>query len=234
MRVFLAEDDPVSRHMLQIMLAKWGHEVLVGRDGLEAWQALQAKDAPRLAILDWMMPHMDGVEICRRLRAEANCAASAPDNSSLTTHHSTTHQPIYIILLTAKTRKEEIVEGLDSGADDYITKPFDSRELLARLKVGQRILDLQSSLAGRVRELEDALAHVKTLRGLLPICAWCHKIRDDQNYWQSVESYVAAHSDARFSHGICPECFQNVMKSAAEKNSSASFEGGNTKSASVG
>jgi sigma-B regulation protein RsbU (phosphoserine phosphatase) len=203
MKVLLAEDDPVSRHMLQIMLSKWGHEVLVNRDGQEAWDALHAPNAPRLAILDWMMPVMDGVEICRKLRAEASREASAPGGP----------QPTYIILLTAKARKEEIVEGLNSGADDYITKPFDSRELLARLNVGQRILELQSRLAQRVDELEKALAHVKALRGLLPICAWCHKIRDDHDYWQSVETYITDHSDARFSHGICPECFEKVTSS---------------------
>jgi CheY-like chemotaxis protein len=227
--------------MLQVMLTKWGHEVLVTCDGREAWQALHGKDAPRLAILDWMMPYMDGVEICRRLHAEASrlpreARIEKPVGPLVDPRSSsplTTHQPIYIILLTAKTRKEEIVEGLDSGADDYVTKPFDSRELLARLKVGQRILDLQSSLAGRVRELEEVLGHVKTLRGLLPICAWCHKIRDDGNYWQSVESYVTAHSEARFSHGICPECLQNVMKSTAEENSNASL-GGNAKTAAAG
>jgi CheY-like chemotaxis protein len=150
-----------------------------------------------------MMPVMDGAEICRKLRDDASRAASAPGGP----------QPTYIILLTAKTRKEEIVEGLNSGADDYITKPFDSRELLARLKVGQRILELQSRLAQRVEELEKAIAHVKALRGLLPMCAWCHKIRDDHDYWQSVETYITNHSDARFSHGICPECFEKVTSS---------------------
>ena len=204
MKVLLAEDDPVSRHMLQMMLSKWGHEVLVCRDGQEAWQALHAPDAPRLAILDWMMPVMDGAEVCRKLRDEASQAASATGSSP----------PTYIILLTAKTRKEEIVEGLNSGADDYITKPFDSRELLARLRVGQRILELQSRLAQRVEELEKALTQVKALRGLLPICAWCRRIRDDQNYWQSVESYITAHSEARFSHGMCPECFDKMNTTA--------------------
>jgi phosphoserine phosphatase RsbU/P len=199
MKVLLAEDDPVSRRMLEVLLGKWGHEVVLAGNGAEALQILQGHDAPRLAILDWMMPHVDGVEVCRQLRK----------------NHS--HEPTYVILLTAKTRKEEIVEGLGAGADDYVTKPFDSRELQARVNVGRRIIELQSSLAQRVRELEEALAHVKQLRGLLPICAWCHKIRDDQNYWQSVETYISGHSDARFSHGICPDCFQNVVNSAGEK-----------------
>jgi sigma-B regulation protein RsbU (phosphoserine phosphatase) len=214
MRVLLAEDDPVSRHRLQIMLTKWGHEVLIGHDGREAWQALQAKDAPQLAILDWMMPHMDGVEICRKLREAVQAGRSGSNDlgkTSAASHLTVRHPPMYVILLTAKCRKEEIVEGLSAGADDYVTKPFDGRELYARIEVGRRILELQASLAERVQELEAALAQVKRLRGLLPICAWCHKIRDDHNYWQSVEEYVAAHSEARFSHGICPECMKGVM-----------------------
>ncbi len=199
MKVLLADDDPVFRRMLGAMLQKWGHEIVVARDGEEAWKALHAPEAPRLVVLNWMMPNMEGIEICRKLRQEAG------------------PEPVYLILLTARIRKEDVVEGLNAGADDYITKPFDSQELLARLKVGERILELQRCLARRVRELEEALGQVKHLRGLLPICAWCHKIRDDQNYWQSVEAYITAHSEARFSHGICPDCLQKVVNRDTEK-----------------
>src|SRR5439155_4831059 len=105
-----------------------------------------------------------------------------------------------------------IVTGLQAGADDYITKPFDRGELQARLQVGRRIVELQKGLADRVRELEAALSRVRQLQGLLPICAWCKKIRDDQNYWHQVETYIGSHSDARFSHGICPDCLKTVME----------------------
>jgi CheY-like chemotaxis protein len=120
--------------------------------------------------------------------------------------------PTYIILLTAKGNAQDIVAGLESGADDYVTKPFDRAELHSRLRVGERIVELQQGLADRVRELEEALSQVKTLKGLLPICAYCMKIRDDRNYWQRVETYIAAHSNARFSHGICPECWKNIVE----------------------
>ena len=127
-RVLIAEDDPVSRRVLQAFLAKWGFDVVSAVDGTEAARILAANDAPRLAILDWMMPGIEGPQLCHRVRER-------------------TDRPYtYILLLTARTQKEDVFEGLESGADDYLTKPFDSQELRARLHVGQRILDLQSSL----------------------------------------------------------------------------------------
>ena len=194
MRILIAEDDPVSRRLLEATLAKWGHHVIVTGDGATAWRALQGDDAPPLAILDWMMPEIDGVEVCRRVR-------EAPGR-----------QPTYIILLTAKGTREELVAGLTAGADDYVIKPFDAAELRARVGVGVRVVELQQSLAARVRELEEALAQVKTLQGLLPICAYCKKVRDDENYWHQVETYVACRTDARFSHGICPACWTEHVK----------------------
>src|SRR5262249_50121163 len=146
-------------------------------------------NGPRLVVLDWMMPEMDGPEVCRLARERLREA------------------PPYMILLTARESSRDTVTGLQSGADDYVCKPFDPDELRARVQVGCRVLDLQRSLAERVRELEAALAQVRQLRGLLPICCYCKKIRDDQNYWQQVEKYIGDHSEVRFSHGICPECW---------------------------
>lgn len=103
---------------------------------------------------------------------------------------------------------KDVIAGLDSGADDYITKPFDREELRARLRAGCRIVGLQMSLAERVMGLEASAARIKELGGLLPICAWCRKVRDDQDYWQTVESYVTSRSEVRFSHGICPACLE--------------------------
>jgi sigma-B regulation protein RsbU (phosphoserine phosphatase) len=191
--VLIAEDDPASRRLLEAALRRWGHEVVVTVDGDEAWTALQRPEAPSVAILDWMMPGLDGVEICRRLRAQGSPT------------------PPYVILLTANTRQADVVAGLEAGADDYMGKPFDHDELRARLIVAMRVVELRRKLAERVRELEAAMSRVKQLHGLLPICSYCKKIRDDRNYWQRVEEYVSAHSDAQFSHGICPQCYEQVL-----------------------
>jgi sigma-B regulation protein RsbU (phosphoserine phosphatase) len=190
MKILIAEDDLTSRQILEIMLAKWGYEVVVACDGNEAWQAFQTHDPPPLAILDWMMPGMDGVEVCRKVR------------------ESGTPPIVYIIVLTAKDRKEDIVSALGAGANDYVLKPFERQELLARIQVGERMVKLQSALAERVEELQEALSQIKTLHGVLPICMHCHKIRDDQDAWQKLEQYVTQHSDAQFSHGLCPECME--------------------------
>jgi DNA-binding response OmpR family regulator len=198
-RILIAEDDPVTRRVLRAMLSKWGYQVHTCTDGLAAWQTLQATAAPPLVILDWMMPHMDGLQVCRQLRA-----LSQPPST-------------YVILLTARGQEADIVTGLEAGADDYITKPFAREELRARVQVGARVVTLQRQLAERVQELEDALARVKYLRGLLPICAYCKKIRNDQNYWQQVESYIAEHSDAQFSHSICPACYEQFARPALER-----------------
>ncbi|MGH9352269.1 MAG: GGDEF domain-containing protein [Terriglobia bacterium] len=156
MRVLIAEDDPVSRRVLQAHLVKWGYDVVATRNGQEAWDALQADDCPKLAILDWMMPSMDGVEVVRHLRAKI----------------SSTY--IYVLLLTAKGQKEDIVAGLEAGADDYLTKPFDAQELQARLRTGSRILDLQSELiaaheALRKEATHDYLTGVWNRAGILDI-----------------------------------------------------------------
>jgi phosphoserine phosphatase RsbU/P len=193
-KVLIAEDDIVSRRLLGAALAKWGYEVVVTGDGLQALAAIQGMDAPPLAILDWMMPGLDGVEVCRRARSM----------------HSPT--PPYLILLTAKGRREDVITGLEAGANDYVTKPFDREELRARVQVGVRIVELQHSLADRVHALEEAIARVKQLQGLLPICSYCKKIRDDQNYWQQVENYISQHSEAQFSHSICPDCYEHLVK----------------------
>lgn len=194
MRILIAEDDCISRRLLEATLKKWDYEVTVACDGLEALAAIQGSDPPALAILDWMMPGLDGVEVTKAVR------------------QIVTTTPTYIILLTAKTEKDDIVAALEAGADDYLTKPFDCEELGARVWAGLRIVSLQKNLIDRVHELEDALENVKQLQGMLPICSYCKKIRDDQNYWQKVETYISDHSEVRFSHGICPDCYEHTVR----------------------
>lgn len=188
MKVLAADDDSVTRTLLARLL-KEKYEVTVAANGLEAWEALTIKHGPQLAVLDWQMPGLDGPEICRRLRASAET------------------RPIYVLLLTA-TRKttKDLVAALHSGADDYVTKPFHPDELLARVDVGRRMLELQQRLAERARELQAAVDSVRRLEGLLPICAWCKRIRCDQDYWQELEGYLSEHSELKFTHGVCPQC----------------------------
>jgi phosphoserine phosphatase RsbU/P len=195
MSILIADDDTIPRTLLQATLKGWGYSVVAVADGQAALDALSAPDAPRLAILDWMMPKLSGIEVCRLLREAARI------------------DPVYVILLTARTDKADIVAGLENGADDYITKPFDRAELKARLQVGERVGLLQRSLARRVRDLEEALTQVQQLQGLLPICSYCKKVRDDGNYWQQVESYIAQRSSVNFSHCICPDCWNKEVVS---------------------
>jgi sigma-B regulation protein RsbU (phosphoserine phosphatase) len=197
--IFIAEDDHVSRRLLKALLESWGHEVRSASDGAEAWEMLSAQREPLVAVLDWMLPGLDGTEICRRIRREPALRGS------------------YVILLTAKAASSA-AEGLESGADDFLAKPFDRLELRARLRAGLRVLGLQRELADRVRELERALGAVDRLEGLLPICCVCKRIRDGEQYWRQVEDYVSAHSAARFSHGLCPECLESeVLKLDPER-----------------
>jgi phosphoserine phosphatase RsbU/P len=192
MRILIAEDDVTSHRMLSAVLKKSGHEVVETFDGAEAWAEMQHPDAPRLAVLDWMMPHLDGPDVVRRIRGLQ------------------TELPPYIILLTTKGAKADMIAGLDAGANDYLSKPFDPGELCARIEVGRRMVIMQDVLASKIAELYQALEQIKTLRGILPICASCKNIRNDAGYWQQVEVYIREHSDAEFSHGLCPDCLKSL------------------------
>lgn len=198
MKILIAEDDPISRKILQTILTKQGNDVTAAEDGLKALEALR-KETPDILITDWMMPDLDGLQLSRQVRA-----LDLPSY-------------VYIILLTALTEKERIIEGLDAGADDYVTKPYDKTELLARVRAGERVIELERSLRQKNAELSDALAQVKQLKGIVPICMHCKKIRNDENYWQQVEEYIYEHSEADFSHSICPECLEQHYPEYAKK-----------------
>jgi len=147
-KILVADDDPINRRLLQTSLVRWNYEVILARDGQEAWNILQREDAPKLAILDWMMPGMDGPDICREVRKR---------NFKFYT---------YILLLTSNLRNEDIIVGLEAGADDYLTKPFEGNELKARLRTGRRILELQEQLLSATDALQFQLA-TDPLTGML-------------------------------------------------------------------
>ena len=186
-KILIAEDDPVSLRLLKNLLENMAFEVLLAEDGRKALKLFQ-KNEIEMLITDWIMPGLTGPEIIRKVR-ESNIP-SMP----------------YIIIITSKGRKQDIVAGLETGADDYVVKPFEPQELRARVKVGQRVIESQSALANRVKEVQHALSHIKNLEGILPICSYCHKIRDAKDSWQRLEAYIMNHSEAQFSHSLCPHC----------------------------
>ncbi|MGA9120017.1 MAG: response regulator [Bacteroidota bacterium] len=173
MKVLIAEDDPVSSLVLSSKLKKLGYEVISTENGRDAWFAYQ-REVPRIVITDWMMPVLDGLELCRMIRAENR------------------DQYTYIIMLTALGGKGSYIEGMNAGADDFVTKPFDMEGLKARLAVAERILRLQSE--------------VTQLEGLLPICSYCKKIRDGDNVWHAVETFVQERTETEFELALCPDC----------------------------
>lgn len=174
LKVLVADDDAASRAVLRAALRKLGHECVEAADGKEAWEAYR-REAPALVLADWMMPGLDGLELCRMIRAEPR--ARYP----------------YIILVTVLGGKGSYLRGMDAGADDFVSKPFDAEEMSARLRVGERIIGLQ-------RE-------IRHLHGLLPICSYCRRIRDAADGWSDLETYVSRQTAATFSHSICPSCY---------------------------
>ena len=190
MKVLIADDDTLSLRLLESTLVKSGYEVILTRDGAEALEMLNRINGPKLAVLDWMMPKLDGVDVCRRLRSKADVGY------------------IYIVLLTVKTDLEDLAAGFEAGADDYLIKPFDPVELRARITAGERLLNLQTALSAKVAELQEAMSHVKQLQGLIPICMHCKKIRDDGATWHRLETYIQKHSEAVFTHSLCESCLE--------------------------
>lgn len=189
--ILIVDDDPISLRMLSVTLRRLGYSVEEARDGGEAWDYFEGEGrSPRIMVLDWMMPVMDGPELCRRVRDRLD-------------------QPYtYIVFLTTKGSREDVIDGFEAGADDYLIKPYHPHELRSRLDVGRRILDLQGALHTKVSELEGALSHVKQLQGLLPICMHCKQIRDDEDSWHQIEAYIERQTDASFTHTLCQSCLE--------------------------
>ena len=195
MKILIAEDEYITRLMVQVSLEKWGYRVDCVSDGNEAWEVLQKPDAPQIAILDWEMPGLDGVEVCRRVKELEK------------------ETPIYVILLTGRDNRNDILHGFDMGADDYMTKPFDDNELRAWVRVAERLVHIQISLAESVEELRYVLDQMESLQGALPVCKSCHKIQGSEDAWISLDEAMHDQSDPRILPTKCPECTQGDQKS---------------------
>lgn len=194
LKILTADDDLTALRLITYLLVNWGFDVVTASDGRKALEIL-SQGGIDMALLDRTMPIMEGVEVVRQLR-------NAPPPGGY----------IYTIMITAKDSIEDIVSGLDAGADDYLKKPYDEDELRSRIRVGERVLELERKLAARAAELQKALDNVKQLRGLLPVCMYCKKIRNDRDYWQQMEGYIQENTDASFTHSVCPECREKIVK----------------------
>jgi phosphoserine phosphatase RsbU/P len=172
LKLLIAEDDALFLHLITETLAT-EHELLVAKDGAQAWRVLEQPNPPRLAILDWVMPELSGPEICRKVR-------QTPHLSSM-----------YLIILTARNSTPDVISGLQAGADDYVTKPFHPEELRARVKVGERIVALQCTLAAQLFALEDVLGQQKQLEAVLASCPYGKTVRSGEGYWSEIQHCAA-------------------------------------------
>ena len=189
MKILIAEDEFTTRMMVQVSLENWGYRVESVINGEEAWAKLQSPDAPQIAILDWEMPVLDGLEVCRR--AKEMDVENSP----------------YIILLTSRDSKMDIIRGFDAGADDYMTKPFNNNELRARTRVAERLVRTQASLSESVTELREALNQLEMLEGAVTVCRACHKIYNKyDDKWQSFDEVLKSGDDPQFAISACPRC----------------------------
>lgn len=187
-KILVVDDDPDILFATSRVIKKAGYQTFTADSGETAMEAVRTID-PDLILMDVVMPDAEGTELCRRIKNDPN------------------FKGIYV-LLTSGTRveSEQQADGLDSGADGYIARPLSNRELLSRVDSMVRILRAERGRDLLIVELKKAISEIKQLSGLLPICSHCKKIRDDKGYWSQLESYIRDHSDAEFSHSICPDC----------------------------
>lgn len=208
--VLVVDDYAGNVFLSTTLLTTAGYKVLEATTGKECLDTVHTH-RPDLILLDVMLPDMSGIEICRQIKTNENL------------------KNIYIILVSGiQVSSEHQADGLGIGADGYITRPISNKEFLARVQAGERIKRAEDTLREREREqqalilqLQEALSEIRTLKGCIPICAWCKKIRDDKGSWDQLEAYISKHTDASFSHGLCPECFEKSrtgLKETSEKS----------------
>jgi DNA-binding response OmpR family regulator len=180
MKILVAEDDLISRKLLTTTLKQFGHEVKAFDNGAEAWAEFDASPV-RVVVSDWLMPDLDGLDFCRKVRQRSGTEYT------------------YFILLTANVQgKDTYIEAMNAGIDDFLTKPLDRELIWMRLKVAERILKYTTT--------------IQSLESMLPICSYCKKIRDDNNYWQQVETYLSNRTGTSFSHSVCPSCYASKVQ----------------------
>lgn len=196
--ILVVDDVAKNLEVICNILSLENYQISVAGDGHKAWNILQRLN-PDLILLDIMMPNIDGYTLCRRLKEVEG------------------KKDIPIIFVTARTGREDLIRGFEVGAVDYITKPFNSAELLARVRTHVSLYRANKRNEFLIAELRNALSQVKTLSGLLPICSGCKQIRDDDGYWRQVESYLADHADVTFTHGICPTCVRKQYPDLADQ-----------------
>ncbi len=195
--ILVVDDNEQNLTLIGKLIESSGYEAVMASSSSQALEFL-ASEHPDLILLDVMMPEMDGYQLCAELK-RAPALREVP-----------------VLFLTAKADADDVARGFEAGAVDYIAKPFHAAELRARVRTHLELKRQRDELGRRTAELEEALSQVKTLSGLLPICAWCKKIRDDQGYWDQIESYLTSHTGAVFSHAICPECAAKAFPSEDE------------------
>ena len=188
MKILIAEDEYTTRLMVQVCLENWGYSIESVEDGKKAWDIINQKNPPQIAVLDWEMPGISGIDLCRKIKSL--------DRSS----------PIHVILLTARDSKNDISQGFEAGADDYITKPFNDDELGARIRVAERIVTIQSSLNSSLEELREALDMVQSFEEPVAVCRKCQKIGAFDGSWRTPEKLLEYPVDPRFIQLGCPNC----------------------------
>lgn len=189
--ILAVEDDVVSGRILRSIIEGMGYEVVHAETGTDALRIL-SMGYIKIAVIDWNLPGLSGVDVCKRIR---EIEFKIP--------------PYIIIATSANIKKEHVVETIRVGANDYLEKPYNPLELKVALKTAEKIIRLQMDLEDRVRELEKALEEIMTLRGILPICIKCGKIRTDRESWEKIDEYLSRHTDIKFTHGLCPECLES-------------------------
>ncbi len=209
--VHVVDDDPVSLKLVGTVLEKHGYDVRVHSSAEELLDGIGSgcdESLPEpgrsaggmLVVADWNMPGMSGLQLCdvlRRRMAERGAY-------------------VYFVMLTSNIEHESLLQAFESGVDDYLTKPCNPAELIARIRAGTRMLMLHEDLRRKVKELEEALKRIRQLEELIPICSYCGRIRDDKNYWNRVEEYLEQRTGSRFTHGICPDCYEKHIRPQLE------------------